>query len=159
MKGWLAALAIGIALVSCSSPTLQEVISQDKNIREIDRPVVRIALDSLFDACPGLGDFWGDFDTYSIEVVPGGEFDFRTEFYGWRKHVRLTVKVREDARLIPSRYRAGGHTLRFSMGGGWQPGVTAHKDQARALCPRMTSHKSADHFLIISNMSELDKLG
>ena len=54
-------------------------------------------------------------------------YDYRCEKYGWSNVLYLKMKIKDDAKLIPSDLRAWGHIEHIYIGGPSTPGFTMSK--------------------------------
>lgn len=131
---WLFAL---LAMAACSDSggsqkTLK--IQVEQTVSESDKDMIGRAADALFRHCPDLGRYVNDIESAEAAITNLAAHSYQAEKYGWTRMITIEIKIKQDASRIPAEYRAWGHTLRYQLGGGSSPGLTANKDQARLLC-------------------------
>jgi len=118
---------------------------------------IEAAVNELFIACAHLPQYIDDMQQVDANVIAGGDFDYRTEEYGWRRYIVVAIKLSNSPETVPNHYSANGHTLRYYVGGGERPGVLAQKLQAQMLCGTMPMRDDgADSFLNWPNMRLID---
>ena len=129
------ALLIASVLAACGGEDGASIVVSD-HVDQADVAMVEKAAGLLVERCSALNKGWADVEEANAEIE--GDYWAKNTgaaaSHGWGRTVLVTIKIKENPAAIPAGWRAGGHTLRFHLGGGQRPGVAVVKRPARFLC-------------------------
>ena len=130
------------------------------DVSQENKLIIKKSIEIFFKACPKLKGYWLDIDSVSADpyIDAGGEFEYRTEQYGWQHWIHVTMQVSDNPKNIPNRIRAAGHTLHYNLGGGVRPGIIFKKKQSGDVCGISMRDDGADGFIEIPDLNIVDSL-
>lgn len=139
--GFIAVFLAGVAIMTLGKGENKAKAPESINIpmptdlSQKDQALAHDSLQLLIYKCPGLAQNWTQVKNPIVEILPPevAENFGLAKSRGWGRMVRLTVTVKDDAKL-PTEWRAWGHTITFDVGGGNKPGIHVMKDQAARFC-------------------------
>jgi len=164
VRGLIALVVLGVIgyvawTIWGPSPSKNLQVTVDGSMPAEDQALVTDAVNALLEVCPGVLEASDDVSDVSATISPmpqGG-----AEQYGWNRTVILSFTFDESVDGLPGRFVDGsvryeGHSVRFLMGGGDQPGVIVEKPQAATLClldptPGRNQFKAAPQMALIED--------
>lgn len=130
------------------------VIKIGSNTSPSDKQLIARAAGAFFQHCSDLlNKYAGDIERINAYLdVLDTKYSYQFEAYGWKKMIRLQIKIKDDPRHIPATYRTSGHTLHYQLGTGHSPGYITKKDQAALVCGIRPDRNGVDMFVSMPDL-------
>jgi hypothetical protein len=158
------ALALIMTLAACGK-TPDKVVEVQGTQDAAVEALVKDATKQLNTACTGLNQYVYDLNkktwTASVSSNAGNGFNYRSEKWGWKKWVEISVQVSPKAKDLPKEWNAPGQVLTYDLGGGKNPGIATRDKLSQLMCGSMAiSNDPEDPYshLDVQDLSSLDKL-
>lgn len=162
MKKQLIAFLLASLGAACSKAP---DVTVPPNVPPNNRPIIEQAVQQLITSCTGLNQYGYDLVKKSWHAVlssnGGNPYNYHTETWGWNQWLTVTVEVRKNARDLPREWDAPGKVLKYDLGGGTHPGITAHDKLSQLMCgtiPVSNDPNNPDTFLAVPEMKVLDQV-
>jgi len=128
-------------------------IATPEGTSEHNEKLIKRANFQLFQNCPDLWSYWPDVASAKVEIETS--FGARKEQLGWKNELHYQVKIKQETKAIPAKFRAWGHTLHYYLGAGKDPGIVIQKRESQLVCGIQPKSDGIDLFISVPELSFL----
>jgi hypothetical protein len=153
-------LILFLFLIGCDNPPDKPIeIKVEGQFTSLEAVAIRQTVAAFQKTCRALfSDYRADVTSARLKVSQQPAAFYRTQRYGWGPEIQIEIRIADDAKRIPTRFRASGHTLTYYLGGGRRPGMVMQKAQSEQVCGVKDVRESSDVFVSVPGLAVVDDL-